>query len=164
MGAKSEEPLEGLTALTRSEAVSWVDKQLAIAANAFRSSSAMGENAELEPRLLTLSTVVDQLSTVICRPLINPLSTNVNPVDPRLIVTMRVLIDRCRSLSIVVDLSTCVHVVCARGWLNAHLRSPLPVIVPAYYLCNGAIGIAASENFPHFDDPSQCHDQSAKML
>ena len=54
VGAKSEEPpSEGLTALTRSEAVSWGEKQSVIATDAFRSgrrarekSSTIGERAE----------------------------------------------------------------------------------------------------------------------
>ena len=54
VGAKSEEPpSEGPTALTRSEAVSWGEKQSVIAADAFRSgrrarekSSTIGERAE----------------------------------------------------------------------------------------------------------------------
>ena len=54
VGAKSEEPpSEGLTALTRSEAVSWGEKQSVIAADAFRSGDArarsrrrVGERAE----------------------------------------------------------------------------------------------------------------------
>ena len=54
VGAKSEEPpSEGLTALTRSEAVSWGEKQSVIATDAFRSGDArarsrrrVGERAE----------------------------------------------------------------------------------------------------------------------
>jgi hypothetical protein len=54
VGAKSEEPpSEGLTALARSEAVSWGEKQSVIAADAFRSGDArarsrrrVGERAE----------------------------------------------------------------------------------------------------------------------
>ena len=55
VGAKSEEPpSEGLTALTRSEAVSWGEKQSVIAADAFfrsgdaraRSRRRVGERAE----------------------------------------------------------------------------------------------------------------------
>ena len=43
VGAKSEEPpSEGLTALARSEAVSWGEKQSVIAADAFRSGDAYG--------------------------------------------------------------------------------------------------------------------------
>ena len=104
-----------------------------------------------------------------CRQLVDLVDHCRPVVDRELSMCCQLLVDHCRrcrlkidryhvcTLSIVVDivdLSTCrlvdlCRLVCAARVARCPSPRPLPVIVPAYYLCNGAIGIAASKNFPH---------------